>query len=151
LFALVLIALVLQAPVYPHQAVKVYVTSGASASGFTDPSKDNRDTIKDLKEAISDHKSLALAESADDATIVLTVQGRQTAGVTAGFLGSAARDRSIRVLFTCGEFHTEMTASAQGGTLGSGGAWGKAAKKIIKQVDEWVTANRARLERPEDR
>jgi len=43
------------------------------------------------------------------------------------------------------DFETEMTASAQGGTLGSGGAWSKAASKLMKQVNEWVSANRSKL------
>lgn len=68
---------------------------------------------------------------------------RETAHVTAGFLGAAARDRTIRVKFA--DVETELTASAQGGTLGSGGAWGKAAKKIAKQVEAWVTTNRTKL------
>jgi hypothetical protein len=80
--------------------------------------------------------------------IVLVVLNRETAQTTAGFLGSPARDRMVRVKFMYGDFETEMSGSAQGGTLGSGGAWGKAAGKVIKQVDEWVTTNRSKL--PED-
>jgi hypothetical protein len=115
----------------PHfHAVKVFVTSAAAQNGFTDPSKDNADTVKDLRKAIDDQKSLALADSAEDAAIVLTVLGRETANLTGGLMGTAARDRTIRVKFVYQDFKTELTASAQGGTLGSGGAWGKAAKMI---------------------
>jgi len=124
------------------------VTSVGAANSFTDPNKDNQDTMKDLREAIKGHKTLALAESRDDAVIVLVVMSRETAQVTAGFLGSPARDRAVRVKFIYKDFETEMSGSAQGGTLGSGGAWGKAAGKVVKQVDEWVTANRSKL--PED-
>jgi hypothetical protein len=125
--------------------VKVFVTSAGTADGFTDPNKGNRDTVKDLQDSIKDRRSLALAESRDDAAIVLQVMGRETAQVTAGFFGDPARDRIVRVLFQFGDFQTEMTASAQGGTLASGGAWGKAAGKIAKQVDEWVRANSSKL------
>jgi hypothetical protein len=127
------------------ERTKIYVTSAGTQNGLTDPSKDNADTVKDLREAISDRKALALAESPEDALIVLTVLNRETAGLTGGFMGTAARDRTIRVKFTYQDFETELTASAQGGTLGSGGAWGKAAKKIAKQVEAWVTQNRAKL------
>jgi hypothetical protein len=99
-----------------------------------------------LRDAIKDRKYLKLVDSREDAQITLVVMGRSTAGVTAGFMGTAARDRSIVVKFICCDsVETEMSASAQGGTIGSGGSWGKAAGKISKQVDEWVDANRARL------
>jgi hypothetical protein len=128
--------------------VRVFVTSAGAANGFTDPSKDNQDTTKDLRDVVKGHKSIALAESRDDAVIVLTVMNRETAQVTAGLLGGPARDRTVRVKFICNDFETEMSASAQGGTLGSGGAWGRAAGKVINQVDDWVKANRSKL--PQD-
>jgi hypothetical protein len=52
----------------------------------------------------------------------------------------------VRVTFSYNGHETEMSASAQGGTLSSGGAWSKAAGKVAKQVEEWVKANAARLE-----
>ena len=142
LLALAIIALS-AAP--PAERVKVFVTSATNEQGFTDPSKDKSDTVKDLKNALKDKGSVQLTDNKDDATIVLTVLDRKTAGLTAGFLGGAARDREIHVKFTCGTFETDMSASAQGGVMGSGGSWGKAARKIAKQVDEWVVANRAKL------
>jgi hypothetical protein len=128
------------------EPIPVFVTSIGAVNGMTDPSKDNLDTVRDLKGDLKDYKKeVRLVESAEDAVIVLTVIGRETAQVTAGFLGDPARDRIIRVKFEVGDMQTEMTASAQGGTLGSGGAWGKAAGKIAKQVREWITANRGKL------
>jgi hypothetical protein len=56
--------------------------------------------IKDLQDSIKDRR--ALAKSRDDAAIVLVVMGRETAQVTAGFLGDPARDRVIRVKFHVG-------------------------------------------------
>jgi hypothetical protein len=126
----------------------VFITSVGAANGFTDPNKDNQDTMKDLRDAIKGHKTLALAESRDDAVIILVVMNRETAQVTAGFLGAPARDRMVRVKFLYKDLETEMSGSAQGGTLGSGGAWGKAAGKVMKQVDDWVKANRSKL--PDD-
>jgi hypothetical protein len=125
--------------------VKVFVTTAGAVNGFTDPSKDNRDTQKDLREELRDQKSLLVVDRREDAAIILVVMGRETAQTTAGFLGSPARDRIIRVKFQFSDFETELTASAQGGTLGSGGAWGKAAGKIARQVEEWVVANRGKL------
>jgi hypothetical protein len=48
--------------------------------------------------------------------------GYQSHGRTVASLGSPARDRMVRVKFIYGDFETEMSGSAQGGTLGSGGA-----------------------------
>ena len=126
-------------------AVPVFITSAGAMNGFTDPSKDNQDTVKDLWNAMKEYKALKRAEDRDSATIILVVQGRETAQVTAGFLGAPARDRILRTKFIVKDLETEMTASAQGGTLGSGGAWGKAAGKVMKQVNEWVIANRSKL------
>jgi hypothetical protein len=124
--------------------VRVFVTSVGAQSGFTDPSKDNRDTVKDLKDDIQGKRRLMLTDRREEALIVLEVVGRETAGITASLFG-AARDRLIRVRFMAAGTETDLTASAQGGTMGSGGAWGKAAGKIVDQVDQWVVANRARL------
>lgn len=146
--------------------VRVFITSAGAANGFTDPNKDNQDTVKDLRDNVKGRtfittndlrgnkvvkrrpSNIMLAESRDDAVIVLIVMHRETAQITAGFLGAPARDRTVRVTFIYGDFETEMSGSAQGGTIGSGGAWGKAADKVITQVDQWVTTNRAKL--PED-
>jgi len=49
------------------------------------------------------------------------------------------------VKFQYKDFETEMSGSAQGGTLSSGGAWGRAAGKVAKQVEQWVKANREKL------
>jgi len=126
-------------------AVTVFVTSAGAVNGFTDPSKDNRDTVKDLRDSLKDYKAGKVVDDREAATIGRVGIGRETAQVTAGFLGDPARDRIIRAKFQFRDFETEMTASAQGGTLASGGAWGKAAGKIAKQVSEWVSANKAKL------
>ena len=144
-FAAIVVSGVVSASAQKARPVPVFVTSGGTINGFTDPSKDNRDTVSDLWDELKGYKSLKRAEDRDSAVIVLTVMGRETAQVTAGFLGAAARDRIIRLKFTTKDLETELTASAQGGTLGSGGAWTKAAGKLMKQVNEWVLANRSKL------
>jgi hypothetical protein len=127
--------------------VRVFVTSIGAVDGFTDPNQGNQDSVKDLRYALKDHHDvLALAESRDAATIVLVVTSREKAQVTAGFFG-AARDCTVRVKFLFRESETEMSASAAGGTLASGGAWYGAADKLVQQVEHWVKANRAQLSR----
>src|SRR5688572_16213184 len=90
------LALVAAPAIAQPSRVPVFVTSIGAQGGFTDPSKDNRDTVKDLKDDIQGKRRLMLAESREDALIVLEVVGRETAGVTASLFGSA-RDRMIRV------------------------------------------------------
>lgn len=125
-------------------AVPVFITSAGAMNGFTDPNKDNRDSVNDLWDAMKGYKSMKRAEDRDRAKIVIIVEGRETAQTTAGFLGPA-RDRVLHTKFIVKDFETEMSASAQGGTMGSGGAWGHAAGKIMRQVNEWVLANRHKL------
>jgi hypothetical protein len=56
--------------------VRLFITSVGAVNGFTDPNKDNQDTMKDLRDEVKGRKSLALAESRDDAAIVLVVMKR---------------------------------------------------------------------------
>lgn len=149
MYTAILLALLFgqHAPVAPHAPVRVYVTSEMAGTGLSDPNKDIRDTIKDLQEAVLDRKTFALAESREDASIVLVVLPRETEGMTANWAGTG-RDRVVKVGFESGDVKTTMQASVMSGSMGSAGAWGKAAKKLVKQIDEWVTANRGRLEQP---
>ena len=125
--------------------VPVYVTSAGARGGFTDPSKGSQDSMKDLRGAIADKRSLCLVEDREKARIVLEVQSRETAQMTASPIGRM-RDRTVQVKFIFGDFETEMSGSAMGGSIGSGGAWKKASGKIAKQVEQWVVANRAKID-----
>jgi hypothetical protein len=134
--------------------ILVFVTSAGTANGFTDPSKDNRDTVKDLRESLSKFKAdVRLVETRDEAQIVLTVQDREFGQARGGLaIGSAeSRDYKIRVKFQAGAQETELVAvAASDPQLApfTGGAWSKAAGKIAKQVREWAIANRAQLAAP---
>jgi hypothetical protein len=123
----------------------VFITSAGAVNGLTDPSRDNADTVKDLRNSLKNSKLVTLVNSRDEAKIVLVVMNRETGEVTAGYFGDPARDRIIRVKFVHNQDETVMTASAQGGAGASGGAWGKAAGKIAKQVEQWVKANAGSL------
>ena len=128
--------------------VSVYVTSVGAVGGLSDPNKDNQNTVKDLRNAVKDRKGLVLSEKREQADIVLVVMNREKAQITAGLFGDPARDVILRVKFIFRGSESDMTASAQGGTLSSGGAWSRAAGKISKQIEEWVGANRAAIAAP---
>lgn len=125
--------------------LKVFVTSAGATDGFTDPNKGNQDTMENLRNRIPKQKTkLALAESREDADIVLIVQSREQSDLTVGWLGTG-RDCTVRVKFIYKGIETEMSGSAQGGSIMSGGAWSKAADKVAKQVSEWVRDNATRI------
>jgi hypothetical protein len=125
--------------------VPVFVTSSGAQGGFTDPNKGNQDSMKNLTSSLKDKKAVCVVSEREKARIVLEVMSREKAQATYGPLGPA-RDCTVRVKFILGDFETEMSASAAGGTMASGGAWSKAAGKVAKQVEEWVIANREKLD-----
>jgi hypothetical protein len=83
-------------------------------------------------------------DTRDRAAIVLIVQGREKAQLTVSAFGPG-RDCAVRVKCQFKDMETEMSGSAMGGTLSSGGAWGKAAGKVAKQVRDWIRENRDKL------
>jgi len=125
--------------------VPVFVTSVGAVNGFTDPNRDNQDTMKDLRDSLKGFKKeITIVDQREQAVIVLIVQSRQKAQATAGALG-AGRDCIVRIKFVFRDSETEMSGSALGGLMSSGGAWSKAAGKVAKQVRDWVRENASKL------
>jgi hypothetical protein len=123
----------------------VYVTSAGAMNGMTDPSKDNQDSVKDLRGALKGKPHLALVDRADEAVIILTVQNRGRSQFTASGFGPG-RDVALAVTLKYKDAESVLSASALGGTMVTGGAWKKAAGKIADQVGAWVTANTGKLD-----
>jgi len=142
--AVAIVASVVTLAAQKSTPVSVFITSVGAANGFTDPNKDNQDTMKDLRDSLKGRKALVVTDKRDDATIVLVVMSREKAQLTATAFGPA-RDCTVRVKFIFKDSETEMSGSAAGGTLTSGGAWSKAAGKVAKQVEEWVATNKVHL------
>jgi hypothetical protein len=135
---LLLTALVLALAATPADKpapVPVYVTSAGALHGFTDPDKDNADTVRDLKKAIKWHKALVVTEDPARAVLVLTVIGREESGGS-----GVARTTVIRATLRYAEQETPMTAS-----LGAWSTWSDLAEKLASQLKRWVTDNRAAL------
>jgi hypothetical protein len=128
------------------KAVPVFVASEATAQGFTDPSKDRRDSIKDVEKKVKDSKALILVDKAEDAVIVIEVLGRETKREVNGwtaFSGYAQNKSSLSVRMKVGDYTTEF--SGESGSKGMLKGYGDAANKIVKQVEEWVKVNRGKL------
>ena len=65
--------------------VPVFVTSVGAANGFTDPNRDNQDTVKDLRDSLKGYKKeLTLIDKREQAVIVLIVQNREKARTVSG-------------------------------------------------------------------
>lgn len=124
----------------------IFVRSAASVSGFTDPDKARRDSTRDLQNAFRNARTVRLAESEEQAIILLEVLGRETRREVNGytFLTGQAQNKSVlMVRLTVGEFSTEF--SADGGSSGMVTGYGRAAKKVAEQVERWVRENNPRL------
>ena len=125
----------------------ILVRSAAEASGFTDPSKDRQDSVKDLRNAVGRASNVCLVVSEKDALIVLEVLGRETTREVNGwtFMTGHAQNKShLGVRLTVNDFSTEF--SADSGSSGMFTAYAVAAQNVAAQVATWVTTNRQRLQ-----
>jgi hypothetical protein len=133
--------------------VAVYVTSAGATASMSDPNQDNRDTVKDLREALQEKRAttvVRLVDRREEAVMVLVVENREQGQVDV----RRYRELVVRVTlhWTDGDgAHTAaLSGTGTGGVMGTGGAWKRAAGQVAKQVTAWVTENRARLaDRPE--
>ncbi len=127
--------------------VPIFVKSGAAASGFTDPSKDRQDSARDLCNKIRDSKWVRVADSEQDAQVVLEVLRRETRQETGGWtraFGAPPQSKSsLMVRLTAGEYSTDF--SGESTSVGELTSYGAAAGKVVKQLEEWVKANREQL------
>ena len=134
------------AAVASAQSVPMFVTSAGTSSGFTDPNKDNADTLKDLVGHLKGKKALKLVASREDARVVIVVLNRElSSGGHGGLFTGNARDVTVRIRMLVDGVEADMSASAEKAQIGSGGAWGRAAKKLANQIEDWVKANHAKL------
>ena len=129
--------------------VAVYLKHASGADGFTDPSKDRQDSLKDLAKQLRDSKVVRVTENPAEAVVTLDVLGRETHADTntimTGLVGgwSQQNKRTLTVRLTAGEYTTEF--SGESGAHGILTGYGDAAKQIAKQFEAWVKANHERL------
>lgn len=122
--------------------IPVYLQNGAGADGFTDPSKDRTDSLKDLAKQLRDSKVVRITDTPADAAVTLEVLAREThRDVT--LMWGVQNKSGLTVRLTAGEYTTEF--SAESGSHGLLTGYGDAAKKIVKQFEAWVKANHERL------
>jgi hypothetical protein len=138
-------ALVVAAPKPPYR-IPIFVRSAADSDGFTDPSKDRRDSLKDLVKQLRDSDVVAPVDMEAEAVAVLEVLGRSTRSERNGWTavnGQRQNKSVLTVRLTAGEYSTEFTGESKSKGVLTG--YGQAAEKVVKQLEDWVTANRERL------
>lgn len=126
--------------------IPVFVRGAGATEGFTDPSKNRQNSVKDITNKLKGSKVVRLAESESDAVAVLEVLDRETKRETNawGALGGVRQNKSyLTVRLTAGEFTTEF--EGESGSKGMLKGYGAAAGKIVKQLEEWVKTNREKL------
>jgi hypothetical protein len=141
-----LVALPVAALEQAETKVPVFVKTAANADGFTDPSKDRQDSVKDLVKKLKDSKLVRSVNSAEEAVVTLEVLGRETkreANINTALFGQKQNKSYVTVRLSVGEYSAEFTGES--GSKGVLKGYGDAAGKVVKQLDEWVTANRERL------
>lgn len=140
-------SILVAAPEGSATKVPIFVKSGAAGSGFTDPSKDRQDSAKDLCNRIRDSKWVRVADSEQDALVVLEVLRRETRQESKGWarsLGVPPQSKSsLMVRLTAGGYSTEF--SGESTSVGELTSYSAAAGKVVKQLEEWVKANREQL------
>jgi hypothetical protein len=129
-------------PTVAPSKIPVFVRSQSAASGFTDPSKERQDSIKDLIKKIKDSKTMCVAESESDAFVILEVLDRSTSSSWTPFWGTQNRS-VVAVRLMAGEYTADFTGDP--GSTGAFTGYRKAAGQVVKQLDTWMTTNRERI------
>jgi hypothetical protein len=134
LVALAIVVTVVTLGAQKQTPVPVFVTSVGAANGLTDPSKDNQDTVKNLRDSIKRHKAvLVLTDKRDEAMIVLVVMGREIHDP-----GTMVTTAAVHVKLQFKDMEAEMFSDSRW-------RWSRAADGIVTQVEQWIIANRAKL------
>jgi len=126
--------------------IPVFVRSAASVDGFTDPDKHRNDSVKDILNAIKGSKTIVAAPTEGEALVLIEVLGRETKSERNGFtaLNGQKQNKSyVSVRVTVGDHKVEFTGES--GSKGVLTGYGDAAKKVYKQLEEWVKVNRAQI------
>lgn len=139
MLTIALLVLCAQAATMPK--LPVFVTSPAAVNGFTDPDQHRQDSIKDLTDKLKDAKRLRAVTTPEDAVILVEVLARETRREVN--IWGAQNKSVLLVRVTAGDYSTEMTGES--GSKGVMSGYGDAAKKVVKQLDEWALANKDKL------
>lgn len=125
----------------PVEKVPLFVRAEQNADGFTDPSKDRKDSVKDVQRKLTDSKTLKVAASEAEAWAIIEVMSRETKRET-NLMGQQNKSY-LTVRLIAGTFTSEFTGES--GSKGMLRSYGAAAGKVVDQLEVWVEQNRERL------
>lgn len=117
--------------------IAVYVEASApegDASAFTLPGTDAKgiaDSVKDIQDALTSGKTRWVRQVADRASAVVVV------GVTRRTYDDGPEIMSVYTDVSIGDYTFTI--------LGVGDPWRDAARSMVRQLDQWVGANQAKL------
>lgn len=121
--------------------VPIFLKGAGTTDGFTDPSQDRRDSVRDLMKRLKDSDIVRIVARAADAEVVIEVVDRSTRREINVW---GAQNRSALVVrLTAGDYATEFTGES--GSKGVFTGYGGAAKSVVRQIEAWVRANRQKL------
>ena len=147
----------------PVRRLRVYCFAAPNAEGFVDRKlKDRQDSLKDLQDAITKKKDwLELAESRDDADIVIEVQDRfevatgqvdtQTTSnvskdgkrITSNTTSKPMTNYTLRTVMRVGEYESPVIGEISSEYIF--GAWRTAAGNVANEVERWAKDNHSRI------
>src|SRR5262245_25290834 len=92
------------------------------------------DSVRDVREALSKKAGIVIVQSADEATVLVEVIGRERRGAGGGFGGASVTplgDAMLRLHLKYGEHETDIKGVASG-------YWSKAAKDGVDKAFKWI-------------
>jgi hypothetical protein len=131
------------------QAGKIRVFVGPQTrDGFVDVDQAVLDSIEDVQNEFRRSKDFALVETRDEATLVLDIVARRTAGESGSVgvpIGTMTmflpiKRRAIDSVLHVAAYEKAITSEDE-----NNDHWKAAAKQVVKDVAAWVKANRSRL------
>ena len=163
LFAILTPNVALDAQSRPFRRLRVYCFAAPNVEGFVDRKlKDRQDSLKDLQEAIAKKKDwLELAESGNDADIVIEVQDRfevatgqvdtQTTSnvskdgkrITSNTTSKPMTNYTLRTVMRVGAYEAPVNGEISSEYLF--GAWRAAAGNVANEVERWAKDNHSRI------
>jgi len=128
-------------PAAAQDRVPIFVKSAGARSGFTDPSQDRLDSVRDLARRLAHSPVFRVVESESDATTVIEVLDRGTTLHT-NLLGPQNAS-SVTVRLKVRDYSTDFTGVSGPKAMLTG--YGAAASNVVGQLEAWVKSNRDRL------
>ena len=124
---------------------KIAVSVGPQTrDGFVDVDSGTLDSIKDIQDELRKSQTFLLVEKPENAAIALFVARRRVTtgggGMAVGSVMVPFDRRSIETILRVGTYEKATISES-----GDGGSWKGTARQVVKDLQVWADANRAKL------